>query len=130
MTVAYVDASALAKLLIVEAGSTAMERWYVEIERAVTSRIGVVETRRALARRGVSPRTGLVDRTLASVAIVELDQSIAERAAAIGPTGLRTLDAIHLATAVEIGPIDAFVTYDDRLAEAARGIGLPVVRPA
>jgi predicted nucleic acid-binding protein len=48
----------------------------------------------------------------------------------MGPAALRTLDAIHLATALELGPIDAFVTYDDRLAEAARGIGLPVVRPA
>ena len=130
MTVAYVDASALAKLLIVEADSTAMERWYVEIERAVTSRVGVVETRRALARRAVPPPSVLVDRTLASVAVVELDLAIADRAAAIGPARLRTLDAIHLATALEIGPIDAFVTYDDRLAEAARGIGLPVVRPA
>ena len=41
------------------------------------------------------------------------------------------LDAIHLATAMAMGPeLDAFVTYDDRLAEAARAIGLPVVRPA
>ena len=130
MTVAYVDASALAKLLIVEADSTAMERWYVEIERAVTSRVGVVETLRAVARRAIPLRNDLVDRTLASVGIVELDQSIAGRAATIGPAGLRTLDAIHLATALELGPIDAFVTYDDRLAEAARGMGLPVVRPA
>ena len=130
MTVAYVDASALATLLIVEADSTAMERWYVEIERAVTSRVGVVETLRAVARRAIPLRNDLVDRTLASVEIVELDQSIAGRAATIGPAGLRTLDAIHLATALELGPIDAFVTYDDRLAEAARGMGLPVVRPA
>jgi predicted nucleic acid-binding protein len=130
VTVAYVDASALAKLLIVEADSTAMERWYVEIERAVTSRVAVVETQRAVARRAIPLRNDLVDRTLASVEIVELDQSIAGRAATIGPAELRTLDAIHLATALEIGPIDAFVTYDDRLAEAARGIGLPVVRPA
>jgi predicted nucleic acid-binding protein len=130
VTVAYVDASALAKLLIVEADSTAMERWYVEIERAVTSRVGVVETLRAVARQAIPLRNDLVDRTLASVEIVEVDQSIAGRAATIGPAGLRTLDAIHLATALELGPIDAFVTYDDRLAEAARGIGLPVVRPA
>ena len=130
MTVAYLDASALAKLLIVEVDSTAMMRWYVENERALTSRVGFIETRRAVARRGVPLRNDLVDRTLASVEIVELDQAIADRAAVIGPAGLRTLDAIHLATALELGPIDAFVTYDDRLAEAARGIGLPVVRPA
>lgn len=130
MTVAYLDASALAKLLFVEVDSTAMVRWYVENERALTSRVGLIETRRAVARRALPLRNDLVDRTLASVEIVELDQSIADRAAAMGPAALRTLDAIHLATALELGPIDAFVTYDDRLAEAARGIGLPVVRPA
>jgi predicted nucleic acid-binding protein len=130
VTVAYLDASALAKLLIIEVDSMAMVRWYVENERAVTSRVGLIETRRAVARRSAPLRNDLVDRTLASVEIVELDQSIADRAAAIGPAGLRTLDAVHLATALEVGPIDAFVTYDDRLAEAARGIGLPVVRPA
>ena len=130
MTVAYLDASALAKLLIVEVDSTAMVRWYIENERALTSRVGLIETRRAVARRALPLRGDLVERTLASVEIVELDQAIAGRAAAIGPAGLPTLDAIHLATALELGPIDAFVTYDDRLAEAARGIGLPVVRPA
>ena len=130
MTVAYLDASALAKLLILEVDSTAMVRWYVETERALTSRIGLIETRRAVARLAVPISSDLVDRTLASVEIVELDQSIADRAAAMGPVALRTLDAIHLATALELGSIDAFVTYDDRLAEAARGIGLPVVRPA
>jgi len=130
VTVAYLDASALAKLLFVEVDSTAMVRWYVENERALTSRVGLIETRRAVARRALPLRNDLVDRTLASVEIVELDQSIADRAAAMGPAALRTLDAIHLATALELGPIDAFVTYDDRLAEAARGIGLPVVRPA
>ena len=54
-----------------------------------------------------------------------------DRPAAIGPPLLRTLDAIHLATALALVPdLDAFVTYDDRLAEAARALGLPVVRPA
>jgi predicted nucleic acid-binding protein len=47
------------------------------------------------------------------------------------PAALRTLDAIHLATAMALAPgLDAFVTYDDRLAEAARALGLPVIRPA
>ena len=61
----------------------------------------------------------------------ELDDAIANVAAALRPPLLRTLDAIHLATALALLPeLDAFVTYDDRLAEAARAIGLPVVRPA
>jgi predicted nucleic acid-binding protein len=65
------------------------------------------------------------------VDVVEFDVAIARSAAALGPSALRTLDAIHLATAMALGPeLDAFVTYDDRLAEAARAVGLPVVRPA
>ena len=68
---------------------------------------------------------------LADVEVVDLDRAIAGVAATVGPPALRTLDAIHLATAIALLPdLDAFVTYDDRLAEAARAIGLPVVRPA
>jgi uncharacterized protein len=126
--VAYVDASALVKLIADEPGSTAMHRWFVETERLLTSRIGAIETRRAAAR--VAHEAGRVDAVLEPVELIELDQAIADRAAGAGPVGLKTLDAIHLCTALEIGPIDAFVTYDDRLAEAARLIGLPVVRPA
>ena len=62
----------------------------------------------------------------------EVDRTIAALAAALEPPHkLRTLDAIHLATALALrSELDAFVTYDDRLAEAARALGLPVVRPA
>lgn len=128
--IAYVDSSALAKLLIVEADLPALTRWYVEVDRAVTSRVGIVETRRAVARRGGVLDTAAVDKALATIEIVELDRQIAERAASIGPVPLRTLDAIHVATALQVGWIDAFVTYDDRLADAARAAGLRVVRPA
>jgi predicted nucleic acid-binding protein len=67
---------------------------------------------------------------LGSIGVVELDEDIARVAAAMGPATLRTLDALHLATAAALASdLDAFVTYDDRLAEAARAIGLPVLRP-
>ena len=55
---------------------------------------------------------------------------VAPAAARIAPPGLRTLDAIHLASALDMGPaLDALVTYDDRLAAAAWELGLPVLRP-
>jgi predicted nucleic acid-binding protein len=127
-TVSYVDASALVKLVVDEAESPALLRWYVGAERLVTSRVGVVETVRASSRRDHDPARR--NRVLTDVEVYELDDSIAG-AAAVLPPPLRTLDAIHLATAMALGPeLDAFVTYDDRLAEAARAIGLPVVRPA
>jgi len=129
MTVAYIDASALTKLVLAEPDSVAMRRWYVERERVLCSRIGIVETRRAVVRHEHDPMH--LDAIMASVEIIELDRSIARSAAIIPPIGLKTLDAIHLASALAIADeVDAFVTYDLRLAEAARAAGLPVVRPA
>jgi predicted nucleic acid-binding protein len=127
--VSYVDASALVKLVLVETESVGMERWFVESERLLTSLVGAIETRRAAARRRHDPaRLAMVLRT---VEIVGLGDLIADRAAVIGPASVRSLDAIHLATALSINPdLDAFVTYDARLAAAARNLGLPVVSPA
>ncbi len=129
MTIAYVDSSALTKLVLDEPESAAMRRWYVEAEQVLCSRIGIIETRRAVARGRYEP--GHLDVIMASLQIVELEPGIARQAASVGPATLRTLDAIHLATAVALrSEVGAFVTYDDRLAEAARAAGLPVVRPA
>lgn len=129
MTVAYVDASALTKLVLDEPDSASMRRWYVESDQVLCSRIGIIETRRAVGRSRHDPTH--LDVILRSVEVVEFDADIAREAAALGPATLKTLDAIHLATAFAMGAeIDAFVTYDDRLADAARAVGLPVVRPA
>lgn len=129
MTVAYVDASALTKLVLDEPSSPAMRHWYVEAERIASSVVGGIETRRAIARQ--LPADDRVEVILRSVVLIEVDPGIAVMAASMLPRSLRTLDAIHLASARALGAeIDAFVTYDDRLAEAARALGLPVIRPA
>ncbi len=126
---AYVDSSALVKLVLAEAGSEAMLRWYVESERVATSRIGIVETNRAARRREHDPSH--LEAVAASIEIIEVDAAIAQRAALMGPPGLRTLDAIHVASALALSSeMDAFVTYDQRLVDVARAIGLPVVSPA
>jgi len=128
-TVAYVDASALVKLALDEPDAAVMRDWYLENERVVCSRVGIIETHRAAGLREHDPAH--LRAILESVEVVELGPAPAARAESIGPRGLKTLDAIHLATALSIGAeIDAFMTYDDRLAEAARIAGLPVVRPA
>lgn len=125
----YVDASAITKLVVHEPESDAMLRWYVETERVASSRIGVIETRRAAARSLQDPSR--VDAVLRSFTILEIDDVVTRSASTIEPRALRTLDAIHVATALALGSeLDAFVTYDDRLAAAARAAGLPVVRPA
>ncbi len=65
------------------------------------------------------------------VEIIELDDDLAVRAAAVGPATLRTLDAIHLASALLVADeVDAVVAYDARLADAAQAAGLTVVAPA
>jgi uncharacterized protein len=127
--VAYADASALVKLVLVEAESAAVHRWFTEAPRIATSRVGVVEVTRASSRRPHDAAQR--DRVLEEVEIIDLSPAITGTAAALRPPMLRTLDAIHLATAMALGSdLDAFVTYDDRMAEAARALGLPVVRPA
>ena len=127
--IAYVDASALVKLVLAEPESVDMVRWYVESERVSTSLVGIIETRRAVARRPHDPID--LERVLSGIEVVGINARLADRAAGIAPATVRTLDAIHLATALAIGSaLGSFVTYDDRLAEAARALGLPVVSPA
>jgi len=126
---AYADASALVKLVVVEAESVAVHRWFTEAPRIATSRVGIIETVRASSRRDHDAAHR--DRVLEELEIIDLDPVIARTAAGLRPLLVRTLDAIHLATALVLMPdLDAFVTYDDRMAEAARAVGLPVVRPA
>ena len=128
-SIAYIDASAIVKLVLAEPKSLEMERWYVESERVSTSLIGIIETRRAVARR---PHDRVhLERVLSGLEVIGINARLGDRASSIGPPDIRTLDAIHLATALSIGSgLTSFVTYDDRLAAAARAVGLPVVSPA
>jgi hypothetical protein len=89
----------------------------IEVER-VARRIGGGTVRRALT-------------VLSRVALVELDDELVHAAAAIEPTDLRTLDAIHVATALSLGEdLGAMCAYDARLADAAAATGAKVVAPA
>jgi len=126
---AYLDASALVKLIAPEDESTAMAAFVTEHRSQSTSVVGLVEVRRAAARRpGVAEAR--VEDVLARIAGVALEPSILTAAATIEPPTLRTLDAIHLASAAALSAdLEAFVTYDRRLAEAARALGMPVVSP-
>jgi predicted nucleic acid-binding protein len=126
----YLDPSAIVKLLVDETGSAALSGYLAGCGACVTSRISEVEVRRAVARSGATVEAGRVDALFAALAIRELDGSLAAAAGRLAPPGLRTLDAIHLATALEpIPELGAFVTYDQRLAEAAAAAGLPTVSP-
>jgi predicted nucleic acid-binding protein len=123
----YLDASAIVKLVVEEEQSAAIRRFVWTFDEHVTSRVGLVESRRALRR--VAAKPDLSEATLRAISPIELDDAIAATAAALAPTALRTVDAIHLATALALYHVDAFVTYDDRLKGAAGAIGLAVASP-
>jgi predicted nucleic acid-binding protein len=126
--VAYFDSSALVKLVTVERETDAIRAYSRGVAGRATSLIGLIETRRAATRRGdVDP--ALLVFALGGLEVIDLEPSIAERASTVSPA-LRTLDAIHLASALELGTdLAAIVTYDLRLAEAARSLGLAVESP-
>lgn len=129
--VVYLDASALVKLILAEPESDLLRRYLSAGPRGLSSRVAVVEVHRAVQRQSEVEAGEQVDAVLARVALIELDESIARLAARVHPSALRTLDAIHLASALAVGEeLEAFVTYDDRLADAAQGAGLAVTSPA
>lgn len=128
----YLDSSALLKVVRVEAETEALVDWLARHPDlpTVTSELGRVEVLRAARRAGPAAfaEAGVV---LADLDMVPIDRSVQDRAAQIGEPALRTLDAIHLASAVALGEaLTWFVAYDHRLAEAATAAGLSVVSPA
>lgn len=92
-----------------------------------TSRVSVVEVGKAVGR--VAPQAD-AQGILAMLAFVELDAELAAVAADTGSPSLRALDAIHVASALRLGPeVESFLTYDARQAEAAEAAGLRVLAP-
>jgi predicted nucleic acid-binding protein len=131
VTVAYLDTSAITKLVAVEPETTALERYAATADGLVTSWLGATETARAARRAGHRRLIQQVEAVLESFVLVDLTRPILARAATLQPVSLRTLDALHLATALELDLPDLeFVTYDGRLADAAARAKLCVRRPA
>jgi predicted nucleic acid-binding protein len=88
-----------------------------------------VEVVRAV-RRGAPELVPFAQRVVTQLTVVEVSEAIRARAALLDPSELRSLDALHLATALELGDdLDAVVTYDGRMRDAAAGHGLVVVAP-
>ena len=128
----YLDTAALVKLVRRERESDALVDWLSERTAApwLTSVIAEVELARALLR-SAPEALGAVPAVLARLHRCELDEVVRATAAALPGENLRSLDAIHLATATVIGgpALTAFVTYDRRLADRATAHGLTVVSP-
>jgi predicted nucleic acid-binding protein len=127
----YADTSAVIKLLAEETQSKAFAAFYDSHADAewVSSALLRIEVTRAVARAAPALLPDARD-LLSAFSYIAIDDEIVEAAMDEPDRGLRSLDAIHLATARIVGPdLDGLVTYDIRLTTAARGAGLVVVSP-
>lgn len=128
--IATLETSALLKLLVEERESAAVERWiqdrteYVDV--MTTSEIAVTEMRRACIRLGLDPT--IVTQVRRMCVVTAVTGAILDTAGRFPDRRLGTLDAIHLAAAVSVRA-ECLVTYDRRLAQAARSEGLLVAAP-
>jgi len=127
----YLDTSAAVKLVLGEPSSRAMTKWArVHAERVISCDLLRTELLRA-TRRGAPDQMPRARAILDSITLLSLPSTTFERAAELEPAGLRSLDAVHLAAALELGDeLDGMVTYDDRLAAASALHGVTVVSPS
>jgi uncharacterized protein len=128
--VVYLDASAALKLVVREAESGRLRRWLVDRPERASSALLRTELLRTVRRE----EPGKLDRAAAVLSRMSLHQvtdDILSAAARMDPLAPRSLDAIHLATALRLADeLEAIVTYDQRMIEAAGALGLPVASPA
>lgn len=132
MSVVYLDTSALVKLVVEEIESTALAAWVDDRPDDVlcTSALSRVELVRASRRRSPATVASAIA-LLAELALLPLDGPVLDLAAELDPSGLRTLDALQLASAATLRhDLGWFVAYDTRLLDAAEQLGLPTAAPA
>lgn len=133
MTIIYLDSSAVLKRVIVEGESAQLAVLLRERSNAgdllTASSLTWLEVWRALRRASVIDVHSTARAALSGVAEFPLSDAVLTRARHIGPEQLRSLDAVHLASAVAVSA-DAIVTYDERLAAAANSLGIEVRAPS
>jgi predicted nucleic acid-binding protein len=124
----YVDTSALVKLVVAESETAALRAWLGESARElVVCDLVRTELMRAV-RRAVPDRALQAREVLNAVTLIQVTPAVFESAGRLDPVELRSLDAIHLAAALDLGDdLDGMITYDDRLADAAVSNGVAVV---
>ena len=129
--VAYLDSSALVKLVTEEAETAALSGSLADWPRRMTSCIAEVEVLRAVRRtKDTAAAVAKAREVLQTLVLIDVDAGVRSAAAVIEPRMLRAFDAIHLASALTLGEeLAAFVTYDRRLLDAASAAGLPVLAP-
>lgn len=128
--IAYLDSSALIKLVIPEAESDALRSELRQWGRHASSALARTEVVRAAARVDVAARDR-ANRVVRALSLVAVTDDILEHAAELEPSTLRSLDAIHVASALMLGDaLGAAIAYDGRMLNALRSAGLPALAPA
>jgi len=127
----YLDSSAIVKFAVEEAESEALASWRAGLafdDVVMTCELSIVEVLRAVRRVDGAEEIALTH--LDALDHLVMDRDLLLAAARLDPTGLRTLDAIHLAAAMAAGDeLAGVVTYDTRMADAARQLGLTTLAP-
>jgi predicted nucleic acid-binding protein len=126
----YIDTSALVKLVVAESETTALLGWLDEADRDLVA-CDLVRTELMRAVRRVVPDRVLRAReVLDAITLVEVTAAVFEEAGRLEPADLRSLDAIHVASALDLGDsLEGLVTYDDRLGRAAQANAIIVIAP-
>jgi len=124
----YLDTSATAKLVRPEAETAQLRRW-LRPRTWLTSDLQRTELRRAAARAG-GRAPARADRILTEIDLIAVTPEVFDAAGRLSLVSLRSLDAIHLAAALTLGPdLAGIVAYDDRLAGNAEALGITVKAP-
>jgi predicted nucleic acid-binding protein len=126
----YLDSSAIVKLVIREPESAALRRYLRRRRPVVSSGLARTEVTRAVLALGpLASRRA--DDVLARIELIRVNDQVLTAAGTLLPVDVRSLDAIHLATAQQLGSdLGRIVTYDDRMSTAARSLGFAIAAPA
>lgn len=126
----YLDSSALVKLVLPEPETGALTELLSGWPERVSSALSRVEVLRAVRRAGAQkPTYDRAENVVARIGLVAIDEKVLSAAARLDPPDLRSLDAIHLATALSVPELGGMVSYDARLAEAVKRSGIPALAP-
>ena len=125
----YLDSSAIVKLVVLEAESKSLRKFLRRHPSRVSSALARVEVLRAVRPQGQAA-IGHARAVLGRIALIGIDDEVIDRAAMLDGSVLRSLDAIHVATALGLqGDLEVLLTYDDRMRKAAAAIGVPTETP-
>ena len=130
MSAVYLDTSAAVKLIVVEAESGSLRDWLgQQAGSLLSSALLAAELLRATTPHGTDA-VAAGRRVVTTLHLADVDRATLEMAGHLTPQSMRTLDAIHLATALKYAHfLTACVTYDSRMISACKDHGVPVVSP-